>query len=83
MNQELGVILRIARGSNVRKMQKEIEMRINSTINTTAGYPPKEVFLLTSILKNYKKPTYIYIYILIKIKLLQELRNMHKITQIN
>ncbi|KAG0437016.1 Gag-Pro-Pol polyprotein [Dictyocoela muelleri] len=60
MNQELGIILRVVRGKNVREIYKGIEMRINSTINMTTGYPPKEIFLSTSIFKNFDKKINVY-----------------------
>ncbi|KAG0420319.1 Transposon Tf2-9 polyprotein, partial [Dictyocoela roeselum] len=56
INQEVGVILRIVRGKSINEIQKGIERRINCTTNMTTRYPPKEIFLLTSIFKNYDKP---------------------------
>ncbi|KAG0433986.1 Gag-Pro-Pol polyprotein [Dictyocoela muelleri] len=55
INKEIGVVLRLSRGSNVNELKDKIWIRLNCTFNRNTGYPPYEIYYKKPIFKNISK----------------------------
>ncbi|KAG0442343.1 Gag-Pro-Pol polyprotein [Dictyocoela muelleri] len=54
-NKEIGIVLRISKGSSLKKLAKNIWIRLNLNINISINYPPYEIFYRKSIFQNHEK----------------------------
>ncbi|KAG0420322.1 Transposon Tf2-9 polyprotein, partial [Dictyocoela roeselum] len=52
INKEIGIVLRLSRGSNVKELKDKIWIRLNCTFNRNTGYPPYEIYYKRPIFKN-------------------------------
>lgn len=54
LNLEIGLVLRLSRGTDLKTLKNNILRRINCTCNKTLGFSPIEIFSRLSIFKNQK-----------------------------
>ncbi|KAG0440648.1 Gag-Pol polyprotein [Dictyocoela muelleri] len=55
VNKEIGIVLRISRGSTLNELRNKILRRINCTNNSSLGYSPFEIFHKKPIFSNSDK----------------------------